>query len=410
MRVLILGGAGDMGRMAVAILLESDSVSSVTIGDINIEFARQFVELVNNPKLSAIQIDINESAHLIEIMRSHDIILNTVGPFYKFEVPIIKAIIEAKKPFLDICDDWRPTLDALKFDEKLKALDLTAIIGIGASPGITNIMTVYACSKLDEIDDIITAWGINVDIKAGKRPKFYITPRKLRKKLGPPPERANAALQHLLYETLEEVPIYQEGNLIKVKPLKEPVKKFIFPGFKDMYTVHIGHPEPVTLYRTLKANYISNLMYLGKRLTELTVKFSQKIKDKILSLEEATIELDNEFTNLIRKMFTDKELLKEYIGGPPSLSVVVTGKKDGKRKKIGVALGREPFGEMAGETSVPLAIATIMLIEGKITQRGVLTPEEAFKNNPMEFFDMMAPYCGENLKGKDILIVREVEL
>ena len=51
-------------------------------------------------------------------MKSHDIVVNTVGPFYQFEVPIIKAIIEAQKPFLDICDDWKPTLDALEFDEE----------------------------------------------------------------------------------------------------------------------------------------------------------------------------------------------------------------------------------------------------------------------------------------------------
>jgi len=65
---------------------------------------------------------------------------------------------------------------------------------------------------------------------------------------------------------------------------------------------------------------------------------------------------------------------------------------------------------MAGVTSIPLGIATIMLIEGKITQKGVLTPEEVFKNNPMEFFDRIAPYCGKNLTGKDVLIEREEDL
>ena len=87
-----------------------------------------------------------------------------------------------------------------------------------------------------------------------------------------------------------------------------------------------------------------------------------------------------------------------------------TGTKAGKRKKIGVALAREPFGAMAGVTSIPLGIATIMLIEGKITQKGVLTPEEVFKDNPMDFFDKIAPYCGKNLTGKDILIEIEEDL
>ena len=177
-----------------------------------------------------------------------------------------------------------------------------------------------------------------------------------------------------------------------------------------MYACHIGHPEPVTLPSTIKANSISNVMYIGETATDVTRKYSYKIKNKELKIEEATLALTKEFAELTEKAFKDKAILEQYVGGPPTLTVIATGTKDGKKKKVGVGLAREPYGEMAGVTSVPLGIATIMLIEGKITQKGVLTPEEAFKDNPMEFFNAIAPYCGKNLKGKDILIEREVEL
>jgi len=61
---------------------------------------------------------------------------------------------------------------------------------------------------------------------------------------------------------------------------------------------------------------------------------------------------------------------------------------------------------MAGITGVPLAIGAIMMIDGKINKKGVLTLEEAI-TEPMEFFNRLAPYCGKNLSGKDILIIRE---
>jgi saccharopine dehydrogenase-like NADP-dependent oxidoreductase len=166
MKVLALGGAGDMGRMAVAVLLDSPNITSVSVADINEKLINTFVEMVDSPKLKPVQIDINEKEKLIDLMSSHDIVINTVGPFYKFEIPIMEAVIKAKKPFLDICDDWKPTLDVLKYDDTAKSAGITAIIGIGASPGITNIMAVYASSKLDEIDELITAWGLNIDIKA----------------------------------------------------------------------------------------------------------------------------------------------------------------------------------------------------------------------------------------------------
>ncbi len=409
MNVLALGGSGDMGRMAIAVLLGSSSVSSITVGDINYDLANIFVEMVGSSKLKAVQIDINEKDNLLDLMASHDIIINTVGPFYKFEVPIIKAVIEAKKPFLDICDDWKPSLDALEFDQKAKDAGITAVIGIGASPGITNIMAVHACSKLDEVDELITAWGVAAEIKTGRKPKYFVRPQKLAKKLGKTERKPNAAAMHLLYETIEKVPTFKNGEMVEIEPLTE-TEPFDFPGYKSMYAVNIGHPEPVTLPRTIKANNISNVMYIGKTATDITRKYSQKIKNKEMSIEEATLGLSREWRDLNKKVFQDQNLAEEYIGGPPTLSVIATGKKDGKRKKIGVALALEPFGDMAGVTSVPLGIAAIMVIEGKINKKGILTPEEAFKDNPMDFFNGIAPYCGKNLTGKEILIEKEVDL
>lgn len=409
MNVLALGGSGDMGRMAIAVLLDSPSVSSITVADINYDLANTFVDMVDSSKLKAVQIDINEKDKLLDLMASHDIVINTVGPFYRFEVPIIEAVIEAKKPFLDICDDWKPSLDALGFDQKAREADITAVIGIGASPGITNILAVHACSKLDEIDELITAWGVAAEIKTGRKPKYFIRPQKLAKKLGKTERKPNAAMMHLLYETIEKVPTFKNGELVEIEPLTE-TEPFDFPGYKSMYAVNIGHPEPVTLPRTIKANNISNVMYIGKTATDITRKYSQKIKNKEMAIEEATLELTREWRDLNKKVFKDQNLAAEYIGGPPTLSVTATGKKDGKRKKIGVALALEPFGDMAGVTSVPLGIATIMVIEGKINKKGILTPEEAFKDNPMDFFNGIAPYCGKNLSGKEILNEIEVDL
>jgi saccharopine dehydrogenase-like NADP-dependent oxidoreductase len=409
LNVLALGGSGDMGRMAIAVLLDSPSVSSITVGDINYDLANTFVEMVDSSKLKAVQIDINEKDKLLDLMASHDIVINTVGPFYRFEVPIIEAVIEAKKPFLDICDDWKPSLDALEFDQKAKDAGITAVIGIGASPGITNIMAVHACSKLDEIDEVITAWGVAAEIKTGRKPKYFVRPQKLAKKLGNTERKPNAAAMHLLYETIEKVPTFKNGEMVEIEPLTE-TEPFDFPGYKSMYAVNIGHPEPVTLPRTIKAKNISNVMYIGKTATDITRRYSQKIKNKEMTIEEATLDLTREWRDLNKRVFQDQNLAEEYIGGPPTLSVIATGKKDGKRKKIGVALALEPFGAMAGVTSVPLGIATIMVIEGKINKKGILTPEEAFKDNPMDFFNGIAPYCGKNLSGKEILNEIEVDL
>ena len=60
MKVLALGGSGDMGRMAVAVLLDfPDLISSITVADKDLEQSKVFVELVGSDKLKAMEIDAN---------------------------------------------------------------------------------------------------------------------------------------------------------------------------------------------------------------------------------------------------------------------------------------------------------------------------------------------------------------
>ena len=54
------------------------------------------------------------------------------------------AAIEAGAHYLDICDDWEPTLDMLELGERARARGVTAVIGMGASPGLTNLLAMKA--------------------------------------------------------------------------------------------------------------------------------------------------------------------------------------------------------------------------------------------------------------------------
>ena len=404
MKVLALGGSGDMGRMAIAILLESPNITNITVADKDYERANHLVDLIGSDKLKAAQIDVTARDNLINLISSHDLVMNTVGPYYKFASMILDAVLNAKKPYVDICDDWKPTLDLLEMDERAKKAGITAVIGIGSSPGITNLMAVMACSKLDKVDDLITAWGYGAGERIGSKPKYYVEPRKFYRKFKDMPAVANAATMHLFYETLEEMPTYRGGKYINIKPLSD-AEPLNFPGFKETYVCHIGHPEPVTLPRVIKANSVSNLMYMGNTITNIIRSYTQKISNKELTLNEATIKFEEE----IRDISRDGEFIKEYVGTPPGLTVIVTGVKDGKPLKIAIGNNRVPFGGMAGVTSIPLAIAVNMVLSGEITEKGVLTPEEAILD-PMGFFDKYAKYCGKDLAGKDVLLIKEIDI
>ena len=419
MKVLALGGIGDMGRIAVISLLPSPKVSAITIADKNIGMAEVFVELVGSNKLSAVEIDVKDQEELVDLISHHDIVLNTVGPFLKFGKRIVEATIRAKKHYVDICDDWKPTLEILdELDGRAKEAGITALIGIGASPGLTNLMAVLASSKLDQVDELVTAWGIGSEKLNKKPPPFFVSIKKIAEKYkarpevasAPPSPRANAAILHLLHESIGKIPTFRNGKLIEIGALTDaaPIE---FPGMKKFYSCYIGHPEPVTLPRTIKAKAISNQMFLTQGVTKLLRDYAKRISENQLSMTEAAISIDKflgKFTTQLRLFFI---LLARFFKVPPTLCAIATGMKDGKRKRIAVGLKRYPFGEvidgMDGMTAVPMVIAALMVIEGKM-RPGVQPPEAAI--DPEEFFKRYAPYCGDRLGINDVLIVKEVDL
>ena len=411
MNILALGGCGDMGRMGIAILLESPKVTSITIADIDIELANAVVELIGSDKLTAKKIDVTDRENLVELIKSHDLVVNTVGPYFRFGKLIFEAIIEAKRNYVDICDDWKPMQEILNMDAQAKQAGIIALIGIGASPGLSNILAVVASNELDEVDDLISAWGVSFSGKKAKRPKYYVKTKTVMKRLNRKGAEANAAFEHLLHEGIGKIPTFKDGKLIEIDALTE-APRLNFPGSKKMYAAHIGHPEPVTLCRTLKAKSISNQMFLGKAATEIVRKYAKLIENNSLSMKKATIQIEKKIEALIVKyIFLFWKMLKEYRHAPPTICIVATGQKDGVKKRIGVGIHYKPYDTLeglAGITSIPLAVATLMLIDGKITTKGALTPEEAI--DPEEFFNRMAPFCGKNLTGKDLLIIREEPL
>ena len=92
--------------------------------------------------------------------------------------------------------------------------------------------------------------------------------------------------------------------------------------------------------------------------------------------------------------------------------MIAKGIKDNKKKKVGIGIKYRPYGEieegMDGVTAIPMVVAALMLIDGKITKKGVLSPEESI--DPEEFFTRYATYCKKGLRAADVLIKKIVDL
>ena len=60
MRVLLIG-AGMMGRGGIRALQQFDGIESVTVADLNLEAAQEFVESLDFPEKKAVQLDVTDT-------------------------------------------------------------------------------------------------------------------------------------------------------------------------------------------------------------------------------------------------------------------------------------------------------------------------------------------------------------
>ena len=160
MKILALGGSGGMGRFAVSSLINHEKIKKIYVADVNASSAKTFASNFDN-RVEGLELDITNNESLINEMSKVDIVINTTGPFFKFGLPILKAAIETTTHYFDICDDWEPTEKMLLMNNDEKSSKITGIIGLGASPGLTNILAYLAILELDEVSKVYTGWNIS---------------------------------------------------------------------------------------------------------------------------------------------------------------------------------------------------------------------------------------------------------
>lgn len=383
-KILVLGGCGVVGRIAVETLATFPDFTRITIGDIEIKKAHEIVKEIGSEKILVKEVDVNNPENLGNIIEDFDIILNCIGPFYRFGPLVLQATIRAGKNYVDINDDVDATQEALRIDTEAKKANITALIGMGSSPGVTNLLAKFSNQLLDEIDsiDLYHAHG------------------------GEPKEGAGV-VAHRIHSMSIDIPVFMNGKFKTVKFFEEDGKALEEEvNFQELgiHRVHpYPHPETITLPRYIKgvqritnkgtvlpAEYfylITNLVQLG--LTDETPIY---VKGHMISPLDFTISY----------IITQRDrILKEVRFGSQRgcIKIVVKGKKNGKTHQYVFSLASE--GQAMGEgTGIPAAIGAVLMSRGLITEKGVLPPEACV--SPTDFLSIMQELLGlEAATGKD---------
>lgn len=373
MRYAVLGGAGAMGRITVRDLFETAGDAEILIADYNLKSAQRLARSYRSPRVKAAFVDVMDLQATTRMLRGTFAVINSVQ--YEFNLHVMKAALRAGAHYLDLGGLFHMTRKQLKLHSRFKKAGLTAILGVGAAPGLTNVLARFAADQLDRVREI--------HIRLGSIDESKI--------LNPPPLSSSYSIQTILEEFSYPPAVFTEGKFKFVEPMSGE-EEAIFPApVGRQYPMYTIHSEVATLPLTYKSR--------GIREVSFKIAFDRDFAEKIRFLRDIGLASEKPVTVNGLKV-APRDLLVQLIRALPKpvakgplkeyevIRVVVKGKRDGQAQTWIVdchTQGMPKWGiGLDIDTGSPPSIAAQMLARGEIEVRGAVPAEVAV--DPKPFF------------------------
>lgn len=376
MHIIILGGAGAMGRVAVRALTEYDDIEQVTIADYHEARAQEVATALKSSRLQVRRIDVTNEERLRELLRGADVVLNAVE--YTFNQPVLRACIQEQVHYADLGGLFHMTRKLMDMGTAAQEAGITAILGMGGTPGITNLLARAAVDRFERVENIKVQLGC-ADATPSNSPLV-----------------APYSIRTILDEFTKEPQVFQDGQWYPQPPLSGQ-EELRFPEPVGLATaVYSLHSECATFpvsFREKGIRHVSfKIAFPGDFLAKL--KFLVDLgfgSDAAIQVQGVEVSPREVLARLLEMMPAEAVIPDDC----DVMRVVATGVSSGQTFEIinqVVALPYHRWGISAGalDTGTPLAIVGRMLARGEITQRGAFGPEMCVPT--ASFFRELARY------------------
>ena len=416
-RVLVIG-CGGVAQVAISKCCQaSDVFTEICIASRTKSKCDALAEKLR-PKTKTVittaQVDADKTEELVKLIKSYkpELVMNIALPYQ--DLAIMDACLECGVNYMDTANyepedtddpEWRKVYEkrckeagfSAYFDyswqyayrEKFEKAGLTALLGSGFDPGVTQAYCAYAQKhEFDTIDTIDI-----LDCNGGDHGYPFAT---------------NFNPEINLREVSAPGSYWENGRWIEI-PAMSVKREYYFDevGKKDMYLLH--HEEIESL-----ANNIP-----GVKRIRFFMTFGQSYLTHMKCLENvgmlSTTPVMFQGQEIVPIQFL-KALLPDPAGlgartvGKTNIGCIFTGKKDGKYKSYyiyNVCDHRECYLEVGSQaisytTGVPAMCGAMMLLTGKWDKKGVYTVEEF---DPDPFLDALSKYGLPHKESRNPVIV-----
>jgi lysine 6-dehydrogenase len=356
MKVLVMG-SGQMGKGAAYDLVRQDSVEQVICADIDLACAEALAKEVG-PKAVAQKVDAKKRVDLVRAFSKVDSVVSAVS--YTVNKLHTEVAIETGTHMCDLGGNKFVVEEQIGMSDQAKDAGITVVPDCGVAPGMVSVLARHGIEYLDRVE--------SVKIRVGG----------LQQEPRPPLNYALIfSVEGLINEYVEPCEAIRNGKLVIEDPLV---------GFEEL-----TFPEPfgkLEAFNTSGGTSTLPQTYLGKvnELDYKTIRYPGHGHKMWCLLKLGLMdskEIDVDGTNVTPRRVLEKCLENNL---PPSgkdatlIRTTVEGWKGTEARIVEyeiVDLFDEATGltSMMRTTSFPAAVTALMMADGRITERGVLTPE-----------------------------------
>ena len=362
MKMLVLG-AGLQGCACAYDLLQNEAISRVTLADLRPDHLPPFLAERGDwgGRLATVRLDVTDPVAVGETLRGQTSVMSAI-PYY-YNGPMARAAVDAGCHFSDLGGNTEIVFEQKKLHDQAVARGVSVIPDCGLAPGMVNILAAEGIRRLDQAEKV----------------KVYV---------GGLPQQPEPPLNYQIVYSLEGALDYyttpswvlRGGKPVQVDALSE-LEAVDFPEpVGTLEAFHTGggiSTLPFAYQDKVDVMEYKTLRYPGH------VAIMRPIRELGL-LDNAPVEVKGKSV-VPRDVFiatVHPKLHKPQGKDLVALRVTVTGTKDGAARQITFRLidrydAEHGISAMMRTTGYSLSITGQMQADGRVTRKGVHTPDEA---------------------------------
>ncbi|SMP71680.1 saccharopine dehydrogenase family protein [Anoxynatronum buryatiense] len=375
MKIIVLGGAGQMSRVTVKDLARSQDVTEVIVADLNEAKARQ-VAFESGEKCRGVYADAFDKPALVQLITGADCVIN--GCTYQVNLSVMEACLEAGVHYTDLGGLFHVTRKQMAMDEAFQKSGLTAVLSMGGTPGTINLLARYGVDRLDTVETIRVLNGCGDWTKTSA---IFSVPYSMRT---------------IMEEFTVEPVAYLNGEFVAVPP-RSGLETIDFPEPLGPIQAHYTlHSEPATFPVAWKEKGLKNVVFK----LALPPDFHEKVRFLADLGFSSTEEIQLSNGTSVAPLDVLEAMIRRLPEDPDAkvqdcdiLRAEVLGRKNGVETHYTIdSIAREnqryECSSTELNTGVPPSIVAQMIVKGAITRRGAYAAEMGV--DPEQYFIELA--------------------